>query len=825
MSHSLHDIARVLKVAIPDAATGVVAQLLTDSRRIVSPSTSLFFALRGVRRDGHQYIPDLYKKGVRAFVVNSEWTQPELPGAIFLPVKNTLEALQQVAAWHRQQFNLEVIGITGSNGKTVVKEWLYQLLHGKFSIVRSPKSYNSQVGVPLSLWGIESQHQLGIFEAGISRPGEMEHLEAMIRPGIGILTNLGEAHSEGFLNHDEKLREKAKLFQHCRLVIAQSSYDEARYLRSALPATVVYCGAAPEDDIQVLNVQKGKEMSEISVCYRNPDFQKTIVSFSIPFADDASIENAITCFATAIQLVPDPAVLLPALAMLEPVGMRMELKRGVNNCYLINDSYSNDLSSLGIALDYLRQQAGTAKTVVILSDIQQAAQDAEALYNVVADQLIIRGITEFIGVGPELSRHASCFDAIPSSRFYVDTDELLAENTSHQFRDSFILLKGARSFAFERITHWLEQKVHQTVLDINLSAMVHNLHEFQRYLAPTTRIMAMVKAFAYGSGGAEIASVLEFQKIDYLGVAYADEGVELRGAGITLPIMVMNPEENSFDAIAEYNLEPEIYSFNGLHAFHRFLQREGLRHYPVHIEIETGMNRLGFNPADMRELAAFLNSTDTMRVQSAFSHFAGSEDASLDEFTRLQFQRFQDATGVLEQHLGYSFIRHIANSAGVVRHPYAQLDMVRLGIGMYGVAGAASGDYDLQPVAALRSTIAQLKHVQKGESVSYNRKGIVQRDSLVATVRIGYADGYPRSLGYGNGSMLIRGQRAPVIGTVCMDMTMVDVTDIPGVQEGDTVLIFGKELTVDEVAAQAGTIPYEIMTGISQRVKRVYFEE
>ncbi len=825
MSCSLHDIAGVLDSPIPASATGVIEHLLTDSRRVFAPATSLFFALKSERRDGHQYIPELYKKGVRAFVVNSNWQVPALDGAIFFRVNDTLSALQAIASWHRNRFTTTIIGITGSNGKTIVKEWLYQLLHGKFSIVRSPRSYNSQIGVPLSIWGLQPQHQLAIFEAGISKPGEMDRLEAIIRPQIGVLTNIGEAHSEGFTDNRQKLLEKARLFQHSQTVVAHSRYDREKLLRKTLSATVIYCGTEENDDIQVLHVNKSLATTEIQLGYHDANLKKIVVSFSIPFVDDASIENAITCFATAIQLLPDPSLLVTGLALLEPVGMRMELKRGINNCYLVNDSYSNDLSSLGIALDYLRQQAASGRAIVILSDIQQSALPPETLYGEVARDIKARNIDQLIGIGPELSKYAALFTDIPGTRFFISTEEFLSETTSNQFRDSYILLKGARSFAFEQITHWLEQKAHQTVLDINLNAIVHNLHEFQRHLDPGTKVMAMVKAFAYGSGGAEIASVLQYHKTDYLGVAYADEGVELRKAGITLPIMVMNPEENSFDAIIDNNLEPEIYSLQALQTFHRYLEREGLRGYPVHIEIETGMNRLGFSPAEMQELATFLKQTGTMQVQSAFSHLAGSEDPSLDDFTKLQLQRFLEATTVLKEQLDYSFIRHLSNSAGIMRHPEIQLDMVRLGIGLYGINSSKDANYQLETVATLRSTIAQIKQLKKGESVSYNRKAVVQRDSVIATIRIGYADGYPRRLGNGRGKMMVNGKMAPVIGTVCMDMTMIDITDIPGVREDDVVLIFGKQLPVEELAEWANTIPYELMTGISQRVKRVYFNE
>ena len=518
--------------------------------------------------------------------------------------------------------------------------------------------------------------------------------------------------------------------------------------------------------------------------------------------------------------------LMIRLSTLEPVEMRMQLKKGINNCTIINDSYSNDISSLAIALDYLKQQAGNASSIVILSDILQSGQDQQLLYQQVALELKRRNIQRLIGIGEQLSSHYNLFaDAVPESNFYLTTQAFLAEATSHQFRESFILLKGARAFAFEKINQWLEQKLHQTVLEINLNSIVHNLKEYQQHLAPTTRIMGMVKAFAYGSGGAEIANILQYQKIDYLGVAYADEGIELRKAGISLPVMVMNPEPVIFEALVENNLEPEIYSFALLESFTDYLEKQGIRNYPIHIEIETGMNRLGFALHEVKLLGQNLKSNPHVKVSSVFSHLSGSENPEEDQFTRQQFERFQNAVQLLEQEIGYGFIKHIANSAAILRHPSMQLDMVRLGIGMYGVNSSKSTNVDLKPVAMLRTTVAQIKKLNAGESVSYNRRGVVSRESLIATVRLGYADGYPRRLGNGRGRMFIKGVLVPVIGTVCMDMTMLDITDVPGIQEGDDVIVFGESVPIEEVATWAETIPYEIMTGISQRVKRVYFEE
>jgi len=796
-----------------------IEHLLIDSRKVYSSSTSLFFALEGSRRDGHQFISELYKRGIQNFIISEVVAVADFPEANFILVNDTLEALQRLAGFHRKQFNIPVIGITGSNGKTIVKEWLYQLLHENFNIVRSPKSYNSQIGVPLSIWQMNSHHELAIFEAGISRPGEMEKLEKIIQPTIGILTNIGEAHSENFPNKEEKLKEKLKLFAHASKVISKG--DDAWITRQMMRLEInnFLWGRNITSDLQVISIGRKDFETEMVLNYKHESFQ-----FSIPFIDEASIENAITCCSLMLVAGMDRSVIQERMQELHPVSMRLELKKAINQCSIINDSYSADLSSLTIALNFLDQQAAGSKRTVILSDFLQTGLADEKLYDEIASLLRLHRASKVIGIGKNISTYLKT-NSKASYQFYNSTEDFLQQLRSSQFKDETILIKGARIFEFEKIAHALEEKVHQTVLEINLNAIVHNLKAYQSFLHPSTKVMAMVKAFAYGSGGAEIAGILQYHKVDYLGVAYADEGVELRKAGIHLPVMIMNPEESTFDAIVENDLEPDIYSFELLHQFDSYLKRVGLQQYPVHIEIETGMNRLGFDTADVKKLGRIITQTDSFKVRSVFSHLAGSEDPAEDDFTLQQHAKFITASNNLEKILEYAFIKHIANSAAIIRHPLLQMDMVRLGIGMYGVDAANTRSLELQPVATLKSTIAQLKHLRKGESVSYNRKGVVERDSIIATIRIGYADGYSRMLGNGIGKMLINHQLVPVIGSVCMDMTMVDVTGIPDVHEGDEVIIFGSRLSIQQIAEWAKTIPYEIMTGISQRVKRVYFEE
>ncbi|MGQ0738612.1 MAG: bifunctional UDP-N-acetylmuramoyl-tripeptide:D-alanyl-D-alanine ligase/alanine racemase [Bacteroidota bacterium] len=826
LKYSLNHIARIVDADNVVSADYSIEHLLLDSRKIYSPAESLFFALKGPRRDGHQFIQELYRKGVRGFVISEPVEQPSYPEAVFLQVYDTLAALQLLVAYHRQQFSIPVIGITGSNGKTIVKEWLYQLLNDDYHIIRSPKSYNSQIGVPLSVWPLNEQHTLGSFEAGISEQGEMLRLEKIIQPTIGVLTNIGEAHSDGFIDAGHKFREKAILFRNCDTVIGRQADFEGQEETVEMLGNSIRLrtwGADERNDFIVKNIDRKISETNISILYNTAENK-----FSILFTDDASVENAITCYCVLLHLGISPENIVQRMKGLHPVNMRLELKKGINQCTIINDSYSADTSSLEIALNFLDQQSPGMKKTVVLSDLLHSSLPDLELYGQVAEKLHRHGVNRIIGIGENIAAHLAPHFSHPDGHaavFYSSTSQFIDEFRSSQFKEEAVLVKGARVFEFERIVQLLEQQVHQTVLEINLSSLAHNLKEYQKLLKPSTKVMAMVKAFAYGSGGAEIAGILQYHKVDYLGVAYADEGVELRKAGIHLPIMVMNPDENAFEKIVEYNLEPELYSFGLLQSFDSFLRQEGLQQYPVHIEIETGMNRLGFGVSDMGKLSEALKSTSSFKVQSVFSHLAASEEAANDSFTLQQFELFSKAANNLQKQTGYNFIRHIANSAAAVRHPQLQLDMVRLGIGLYGVDNASSGKLNLQTVATLKSTVAQLKQIKAGESVSYNRKGVAAKDSLIATIRLGYADGYPRRLGNGTGKVWIKEKSAPVIGTVCMDMFMADVTNVPGVEEGDEVIIFGGQLPVQTVADWAATIPYEIMTGISQRVRRVFYQE
>lgn len=807
-----------------------IEHILLDSRKLLFPSTSLFFALDSQRRNGSLFIEELYHKGVNCFVVDENFSKTKMQqfsNAFFLHVADVLQALHLLTSFHRQQFTIPVIGITGSNGKTIVKEWLFQLLQTDFNIVRSPKSYNSQIGVPLSVWQMNDAHSLGIFEAGISQPDEMQNLAKIIAPTIAVFTTIGEAHGEGFLNIRQKINEKLKLAVASKALIYCADDPDLNEAVNAFKNNV-----RPGDDFELFNWSK-KESATLQVISTETANDQTSISvqwkehtvnFKIPFTDTASVENAITCCCVMLYLDIDVNTIAERMLHLRPVEMRLELKQGINNCSVINDSYSADINSLTIALDFLQQQQQHAKRTLILSDILQSGKSSGELYADVAAILEQKNINRFIGIGPEISKQKNAFKNIEETVFFSSSAEFKQRFYSQHFYDETILLKGARLFEFEQISHLLEAKIHQTVLEINLNAITHNLNTYQQLLSPGVKLMAMVKAFSYGSGSFEIANLLQFHHVDYLAVAYADEGVELRKAGITLPIMVMNAGEITYDVLVQYNLEPELFSFGILSSFENYLKQIGINNYPVHIKLDTGMRRLGFEQKDIEALCNRLKSSSAFKIQSVFSHLAASDAVLHDEFTNVQAKAFLDGCEQIQKITGYTFIRHIVNTSAIHRHKDLQLDMVRLGIGLYGVDANAAIQQQLKNVSTLKTTISQIKKIKAGESVGYSRKGVAAKDSVIATVRIGYADGYPRLLSNGIGKMMVNSKAVPVIGNVCMDMTMLDITGVKA-KEGDEVIVFGEPLPVTELAQLAQSIPYEILTGISQRVKRVYFEE
>jgi len=825
--YNISQIASVINaVTFQKNGEGNIEHLLLDSRKLLFPSTSLFFALGSQRRNGNQFIKELFNKGVQYYVVDEGLAEKEMqqfPSATFLRVPEVLQALQALAAFHRKQFAIPVIGITGSNGKTIVKEWLYQLLQNDFNIVRSPKSYNSQIGVPLSVWQMNASHTLGVFEAGISMKAEMERLEKIIKPTIGIFTNIGEAHNEGFENIADKINEKINLFTDTDTVVYCKDEDSVHKAMNQLQPKnnpLLFNWGHDEDATLCIKTIQVQPFNTVIKAVYN----KKKISISIPFTNDAAIKNAITCWCVLLHFNIADELIQGRMLQLKPVEMRLELKQGINNCSLINDSYSADITSLSIALDFLQQQQQHPKRTVIISDILQSGKTNKQLYDEVADILQQKNINRVIGIGSEISKHSDVFNGIVETVFFNSTAEFIQKFPAMHFYNESILLKGARLFEFEQISHLLEEKVHQTVLEINLNAITHNLNTYQRLLNPGVKLMAMVKAFSYGSGGFEIANLLQFHHVDYLAVAYADEGVELRKAGITLPIMVMNAEEVTYDVLVQHNLEPELFSFGILSTFEDYLMRNGINDYPVHIKLDTGMHRLGFEPKDIEELCSRLKATSVFKIQSVFSHLAASDSALHDEFTHAQAKSFLAGCEQIQKITGYTFLRHIANTSAIHRHKALQFDMIRLGIGLYGVDADTNIQQQLKNVTTLKTTISQIKKIKAGESIGYSRKGVATKDSEIATVRIGYSDGYPRLLSNGVGNMLVNGKPAPVIGNVCMDMTMLDITGIDA-QEGDEVIVFGAALPVSQMAALAQSIPYEILTGISQRVKRVYFEE
>ncbi len=803
----------------------VIHLLLTDSRKLLFAEQSIFFAISSPQKNANGFIAELYAKGVRCYVTNHFAAEEAklFPQANIIVVENVVAALQAVAAFHRHRFHYPVIGITGSNGKTIVKEWLFQLLNRNYNIVRSPKSYNSQVGVPLAVWQMNETHELGIFEAGISLPGEMQHLQQIIDPSLGIFTFMGDAHNEGFADHAQKINEKLLLFKNCHTLFYCSDEDElnnaAKIFTKKNLITIFSWGKKNKPALLIKNINILGNGSNIFCTYQQHNF-----SFFIPFTDEASIHNAITCVCVLLFFTIPIPELAEKMLHLRPVEMRLEMKQGNNNCSIINDSYSADINSFSIALDFLEQQQQHSKKTVILSDVLQTGQPNDMLYKNIAAVLLQKELHRFIGIGTHMNEHAAFFAKIKDTAFFSSTEAFLQQLPQLHFRDETILLKGARIFRFEKISKLLEQKQHQTVLEIDLNALRHNIKVYQHQLQKGVKLMAMVKAFSYGSGSFEIASLLQHTGVDYLAVAYADEGVELRKAGIRLPIMVMNTEEAGFDAIIAHQLEPELYSFKIMESFKNYLQQNNIEQYQVHIKYDTGMHRLGFEEGELTALCEALKNAKEFKVVSFFSHLAASPDKKQDTFTLHQGKVFSNGAHEIEKTLGYSVVKHIANTSAIHRHPQLQMDMVRLGIGLYGIDEDETMQQQLKNVTTLKTTISQIKNIKKGDSIGYSRSAIAATDMKIATVRIGYADGYPRILSNAAGHMLVNGQMAPVVGRICMDMTMLDITGIAA-EEEEEVIVFGQDLPVSKLAHWAQTIAYEILTNVSQRVRRVYFEE
>lgn len=804
-----------------DVQDAVISTLLTDSRKLSLPEETLFFALTTKTNDGHNYINDLYIKGVRNFVVSKNHDISDSHSdANFLIVKDTLAALQKLVAYHRRKFDIPVIGIAGSNGKTVVKEWLYQLLHKDYNIVRSPRSYNSQTGVPLSVWQLDETATLGIFEAGISMPDEMEHLESIIHPTIGVFTKLGEAHQENFASLQQKCNEKLELFINSEVVI----YNEdnpiiSRCIENMALSHKTFTWSRKNQDnplyISDIEVMEDKTLIHYSFLGFETDLE-------IPFVDGASIENALSSLATLLYLRVLPEEISDRMAKLEPVAMRLDVRTGKNNCILINDTYNSDFNSIKIALEFQNQRKmdNPLKKTLILSDIFQSGLLPKTLYKKVSEVINQNNIDKIIGIGHDISQFSAVFSM--EKEFFETTDEFIKSQVWKHFKDELILVKGARSFHFERIIALLEKRIHDTVLEIDLDALVYNFNFYKSKVNPGVKLISMVKANGYGAGAAEIAKTLQYHRCGYLAVAVASEGVSLREAGITLPIIVLNPEANGFEELYNSNLEPEVYNFRILQTYIKDAESRGVTDYPIHLKLDTGMHRLGFVRDEIPELINLLQKQKSLQIESIFSHLAASESWVFDEYTTKQIETFEELSTQVEAQLKYKVKRHILNSAGIERFPNNQFDMVRLGIGLYGVS--ASGVNGLRNVCTLKSTILQIKTLKSNDSVGYGRKEMLDHDARIATIRIGYADGLSRQFGNRKGKVLINGAYAPIIGAVCMDLCMVDVTNIQA-KEGDEVIIFGKDLSVVALAEAIDTIPYEILTSVSPRVKRIYIKK
>ena len=824
MNYNIEKITTLIGARRIGSADAQIGWLLTDSRSLCFPEETLFFALKTARNDGHRYIADLYRRGVRNFVVSSLPADTP-PDANFLIVPSPLAALQRLAERHRDEFDIPIVGLTGSNGKTMVKEWLYQLLSPQFSVTRSPKSFNSQIGVPLSVWLLNEQTEIGLFEAGISQMGEMEALRDIIQPTIGVLTSLGAAHQENFRSLEEKCMEKMRLFDGAK-VIAYNSDDDtvSRCIRRSgfKGEKIGWSRESISAPLFISGITSNSSSTSVSYIYKGMHGQ-----YTLPFFDEASLQCSFACAAVALYLGVAPDQLAERMARLEPVAMRLEVKEGQHGCTLINDSYNSDVNSIDIALDFMARREETRRTL-ILSDIYQSGKSDYELYREVNGLCVERGVRRLIAIGPNIGAQRSVFTL--SEQYFFDTTEaFLQSDQLHQLRNEVILIKGARPFGLDRITERLEQKVHETILEVNLNAVVDNLNFYRSFLKPETKLVCMVKADAYGAGAVEVAKTLQEHRVDYLAVAVADEGVTLRQNGITQNIMIMNPEMTAFKTIFDYDLEPEVYSFRLMDALIHAAEQQGITGWPVHIKLDTGMHRLGFDPEhDIDEVIRRLKNQNAIIPRSVFSHFVGSDSDDFDNFSAMQFRRFDEGSRQLQAAFSHKILRHMDNSAAIQHFPERQLDMCRLGLGLYGYdprETSAPDSTSLRPVSTLKTTILQLRQVPKEETVGYSRKGVLTRDSVIAAIPIGYADGLNRHLGRGACYCLVNGQKAPYVGNICMDVAMIDVTDIPDVREGDMVEIFGEHLPASVLSDVLQTIPYEVLTSVSNRVKKVYFQD
>ena len=823
MMYTIEKITTLIGARRVGESEAQIGWLLTDSRSLCFPEATLFFALSSARNDGHRYVGDLYRRGVRNFVVSHlPQSINDYPDANFLVVLSPLEALQRLAERHRDEFDIPVVGLTGSNGKTMVKEWLYQLLSPSMVVTRSPRSYNSQIGVPLSVWLLDTQSEVALFEAGISQPGEMAALRDIIQPTIGVFTSLGDAHQENFRSLEEKCMEKLQLMLHAATVVYDTDDQVVgRCLRKSGYAGEKLGWSLTDPRAAFFVERQESDANGVTVTYR---FRDAAGSYHLPFIDEASVKCSYACAVVALHLGIDAEQLDERMRLLEPVAMRLEVKEGQRGCTLINDSYNSDVNALDIALDFMarRPDSKGRRHTLILSDICQSGDNPEALYHKVSELAVKRGVDKLIGVGQTISSQAAAIE-VKEKYFFNDVTQLIGSKVFASLHDEVILIKGARPFGFDQLTELLEQKVHETILEVNLGAVVENLNYYRSFLKPTTKMVCMVKADAYGAGAVEVAKTLQDHRVDYLAVAVADEGVTLRKAGITSNIIIMNPEMTAFKTMFDYDLEPEVYNFRLLEALVKAAEKQGITGWPIHVKLDTGMHRLGFDPEkDIDSLVHRLKHQTALIPRSVFSHFVGADSDDFDEFSAKQFECFERGSKALQAAFDHKILRHIDNSAGILHFPERQLDMCRLGIGLYGID--SRDNHILHTVSTLKTTILQLREVKKEDTVGYSRKGTLQRDSRIAAIPIGYADGLNRHLGNGHCYCLVNGKKAPYVGNICMDVAMIDVTDIP-CQEGDMVEIFGEQLPVTVLSDALDTIPYEVLTGLSSRVKKIYYQD
>ena len=792
------DLEEIVGGAIQIRLDFEIAKFSTDTRSLTGNSNEVFVAMKGPNRDGHDFIASAIKKGVKNFIVETNLATREVN---VLQVENSVASFQQIASNHRKKFAYPIIGITGSNGKTTVKEWLSTILAKKFYIVKSPKSYNSQIGVPISVLEMRTNHEMGIFEAGISASTEMDRLAAIIQPDMGIFTTLGEAHDNGFISREKKLKEKMSLFSSSKKVICRSDVSWFPEIKKILLGPKIISWSLAGNAIY-------------SVSWNTSTITINDYSFETKFGNEAALENATHCCVTALELGLSRQEIQHGLDGMHAVPMRLELKKGVNGCYILDDSYNNDLAGLKVAMDYMDSQKQNVGKTLVLSDILHSGKPDPELYAEVSALIRQKKFNRFIGVGGKIVSHQKLFKL--SGSFYRSTEELLEKFPD--FSNEMILVKGARDFQLERIVKALEEKSHGTILEVNFEALQHNLNQYKQLLKPETKVMVMVKANAYGSGLLEVANFLQHQQVDQLGVAYVDEAIQLRKNGVTLPIMIMNPHVESFVYFEKYGLQPEIFSLTHLK---RFIN-DSKNLVPIHLKIDTGMHRLGFSDKEIFPLLQALGANKDIKVASIFTHFSRADSEENDIFTQQQASTFNMIYDQISTTLGYAPAKHACNSSATVRWPQYHFDMVRLGIGLHGFD--PTGKLALRFLGKLKTVISQIHSLKKGEAVGYAGRGKLSRDSEIAILPIGYEDGYLRVFGNGQSNVSINNQLCPTIGDICMDMTMIDVTDTD-VKEGSEVIVFGNNPTIADLARSAKTIPYEVLTNVSNRVKRVFISE